>query len=254
MLKIFQTFHKPFPKVPNGHAWIQPVSVGRFAHEAMVSDAVGDHISALNPYYCELTAIYWAWKNDRSPYVGFYHYRRYLNFVVDNTWQGPFGFSMPLSDTTLAYLSHDQQKEQALRLLSVCDVVIPRRHAQETSVEAQYLKFHPVEPWNHFKRLISERYPAGNRYLQTFELSNLSTTCNMFLMPRSIFEVYCRELFAVIDPIWQQWGPRWGPYLDRYPGFLAERFLGLWLHMKGLRTMEVPMLLLEPQDGTLAAP
>lgn len=145
MIKIFQTFHKDFPRVPNDHAWIKPVSVGQFSQDGMISDAVGANISTLNPYYCELTALYWAWKNDQSPYVGFYHYRRYLNFVVDDTWQGPFGFTMPLSQTTLAYLTHDQQKEQALKLLSVCDVVIPRRYAQESSVEAQYLKFHP---WN----------------------------------------------------------------------------------------------------------
>ena len=28
-----------------------------------VSDATGDHISSLNRYFNEMTAIYWAWKN-----------------------------------------------------------------------------------------------------------------------------------------------------------------------------------------------
>jgi hypothetical protein len=37
--------------------------------------------------------------------------------------------------------------------------------------------------------------------------------------------------------------------MDRYPGFLAERFLGFWLHMKGLRVLEVPLLLLEPPQA-----
>ncbi len=246
MLKIFQTFHKPYLRVNAQNGWIYPMGVNGYRDVDLITDDTGENIAQLNPHYCELTAMYWAWKNDSSPYVGFYHYRRFLNFVVDETWQAGFGFSMALSQTTIDYLAHPGQRELALRMLRTGDVIIPRRYAQETSVEAQYLKYHPVEPWEHFKYVVSEKFPSGGRYLEMFQLTNLSTTCNMFVMPRSIFEPYCQDLFSVIDPIWGHWGPRWGGYLDRYPGFLAERFLGLWLHMKGLRILEVPLLVLEP--------
>ncbi len=249
MLKIFQTFHKPFARVSPGNRWIIPIGVGGYQEPGMISDSTGNNIAALNPHYCELTALYWAWKNDQSPYVGFYHYRRYMNFLVDQSWQGGFGFAMPATQTTINYLGHERQEEQAMRMLQACDVIIPRLNAQDLSVESQYLKYHPAEPWEHFKLLLADRFPSGQRYVNLFLLSNLATTCNMFVMPRSIFEHYCSDLFAVIDPIWSQWGPRWGGYLDRYPGFLAERFLGFWLHMRALRVMEVPMLLLEPVES-----
>ena len=33
----------------------------------------GDHISSKNPNYCELTGLYWAWKNLDCEYIGLCH-------------------------------------------------------------------------------------------------------------------------------------------------------------------------------------
>ena len=59
--------------------------------ENMIGDDTGDNISHLNRYFCELTGIYWAWKNydklGNPDYIGFSHYRRHL--IFDETFQLP---------------------------------------------------------------------------------------------------------------------------------------------------------------------
>lgn len=57
-------------------------------------DNEGDNISFLNPYYCEMTAVYYLWKNCLNyDYYGLCHYRRYLTFNSPNILNRLFNLS-----------------------------------------------------------------------------------------------------------------------------------------------------------------
>ena len=59
----------------------QPVMAGNARHEqksAITGDDSGENISIKNPYYSELTGIYWAWKNTKQDVTGSCHYRRFF--------------------------------------------------------------------------------------------------------------------------------------------------------------------------------
>ena len=57
-----------------------PLHVGAEGKEDLgfVKDNTGDNISCKNPNYCELTGLYWIWKNSNYNKVGLSHYRRFF--------------------------------------------------------------------------------------------------------------------------------------------------------------------------------
>ena len=77
--QIFVMTHKKF-NPPNNPIYI-PLQVGAALNPDLgyMRDDVGDSISALNPYYGELTGMYWLWKNYHdADLIGVCHYRRFF--------------------------------------------------------------------------------------------------------------------------------------------------------------------------------
>ena len=79
--KVLVAAHKNY-EMPKDPLYL-PVFVGKEIHpdvnHTFQGDSTGDNISAKNPYYNELTAIYWGWKNLDVDAMGLVHYRRYLS-------------------------------------------------------------------------------------------------------------------------------------------------------------------------------
>lgn len=240
-IKIYQTFHKPFIR-NNECKWIVPVGVGGYTEQGFESDSTGENISNLNPYYCELTAQYWAWKNTTTEYVGFCHYRRYFNFQLDQTWKDGYAFETPASDQIINYLTSDSQFNALSQLLNISDIVIPRKSSTPKSIEEHYLEHHIPAHWHTFKEVLKTVYPQHQEFTKLFEMSNLNTVYNMFVMRRDLFNSYCNDLFKIVDFIFNNHGHEYTTYNNRYPGFLAERFLGFWIQINRLSLTEVPVL------------
>lgn len=62
-IKLIVATHKAF-QMPKDDNLYLPIHVGAEGKEDLgyTGDNTGQHISLLNPYYCELTGLYWAWK------------------------------------------------------------------------------------------------------------------------------------------------------------------------------------------------
>ena len=77
-IKIIVATHKKYD-MPKDSCYL-PIHVGKEEKKDIgyIGDNTGENISKKNPYYCELTGMYWAWKNLNSDYVGLVHYRRHF--------------------------------------------------------------------------------------------------------------------------------------------------------------------------------
>lgn len=240
-VKIFQTFHKPFIRNKSCE-WIAPIGVNGYSEDGFLSDSVGDNISSLNPFYCELTAQYWVWKNLTFDYVGFYHYRRYLNYQIDGTYDGIGLVECAPTDSAVGYLSSDTQRERLERLLNIAPVIIPRSHHTLPSISAQYLQCVNNEPWKIFIDYLIEAGEQRSEVEGYFHEITSAPMCNIMVMRWDLFSKYMSDLFKIIDIIFKRIGTKYDDYNNRYPGFLAERFLGYWIYTRGVKHTSVPMI------------
>ena len=69
-IKIILATHKKYT-LPQNYIYL-PIRVGKALSQenyGYQGDDTGDNISNKNPYFCELTALYWGWKNLNVDYI-----------------------------------------------------------------------------------------------------------------------------------------------------------------------------------------
>lgn len=158
-----------------------PIQVGANLHPALgyIPDNTGDNISAKNPNYCELTALYWAWKNLDCEYIGLCHYRRY------------FGHTVPAKDI--------KKKKEAIftkadyeNLLTKYDVILPKkRNYYIETVRSQYEHAHFKKDLDEVEKIIAEKYPGYSEAFTRVMNRRKLYILNMFVMKKSLFDEYC---------------------------------------------------------------
>lgn len=261
-IKIYVVCHKPsyVPKNP----YLCPIQVGsalaKTRLEGMLHDDEGENISIKNKTYCELTAQYWAWKNDTADYTGFFHYRRYLSFDPEITRGDGWG-NIPydrIDDTAIEELK--LQPEVMQKLITTHDVIAVkgRRYprTQTSSGAADVYHEYDVSPFQHRAdldialKILVEKYPEFRETAEEYMKSDTAYECNMFIMRREIFQKYAEWLFDILFEAEKQIDTTWYNAEEyRVMGFLAERLCGIYCcYMKkqsGIRFLELPKTLFQ---------
>ena len=115
-VKILVATHKKY-KMPADTSVYLPIHVGCEGKKKLgfQGDNSGENISVLNPYYCELTGLYWAWKNLECDYLGLVHYRRYFTKMTKK-----YKESINIDDVIL-------NRYEIEELLENLEVIVPKR-------------------------------------------------------------------------------------------------------------------------------
>lgn len=222
-------------RFPEDRAYL-PIQVGSVLNrpvQGMLQDGMGDNISEKNRFYCELTAVYWAWKNLNADYVGLNHYRRYFSGK-------PFGEKWSrIADSGVIEKS-----------LSEAPVILPkkRNYFIETNY-SQYAHAHHREDLDVTRKILEERFPD---YVTAFDAVMAKTSghrFNMFVMRWDLFEKYCLWLFDVLFELEHRLDiSEYSSYDQRVFGFVAERLMDVWVEAERISYTELPVIFTDKQN------
>lgn len=224
-LIIYVITHKEFNMdLPSNYKKLFVGSYNKKKIDGYLLDSTGNNISEKNKYYCELTGLYWIWKNVNIDYIGLSHYRRYFSNILGK----------PIST------------ERLLNLLNYNDIILPSRRIMNDTVYDEYKKSHYIKDLENCQKVIQEIFPE---YIEDYKYVMKKKSmfgCNMFVAKKKLMDQYCRWLFRILDEVEKMTDvSEYDEYQKRVYGFLSERLFNIWLHHNKLKIKEMNILITE---------
>ena len=232
-IKIIVATHKKY-KMPEDKMYI-PVQVGAEGKEKIEGyqpDNVGENISSKNPYFCELTGLYWAWKNMDSDYIGLVHYRRHFTESQKVPKDEKSKFNILLKN------------DEIEKIFKNTDVVLPqKRKYYIENLYDHYKHTMYIEPLDETRKIIEEKYPE---YLEEFDKLHKRTSAHMFnmlIMKKNILNEYCNWLFDILFELEKRIDvSQYDAFHARFFGRVSELLLDVWINKNNINYKEVKVI------------
>ncbi|SCZ76109.1 DUF4422 domain-containing protein [Pseudobutyrivibrio xylanivorans] len=197
-------FDKPLIRKYDIPEYMIPIHVGADSHDNMnakLFDNTGINISHKNGNYCELTGLYWVWKNvlneagDESSYYGLCQYRRFLDLA-----------------------------EEDLRRIKAndIDVVLPFPLTYEPDIEEHRKRYIKNEDGEALLRVLEELHPEQMPEVKTILQQKWLFNYNVILAKKSVLKEYCEWLFPILEKVEEYSNPKGNQRSDRYIGYMGE--------------------------------
>ena len=200
-------------------------------------DNSGENISEKNPNYCELTGIFWIWKNAKVDNVGICHYRRFFSHKL-----------------ILGSKKYFLQGKDIERLFERYSIILPKPRSYEKST---LLSINYAPNMEDVKELYHAVKSCCPDYIDDFIWyfnQNKSYLFNMCIMRKNDFDAYCEWLFPILSYVEEihDMEKETDPYRKRLYGFLSERLVFVWLHhnVPSQKIGEIPVINTDESDLT----
>lgn len=215
-----------------------PLHVGRNGTtspslQGYVGDDTGINISEKNPFFCELTGLYWLWKNTDSEYLGMVHYRRYFRSLKHHRSRDPMKSIL--------------REEEALKLLEDYDMILPKkRHYVIETLYSHYSHTHYSQHLECMKNILKEKAPEYSEIFLRVLKRRSAHMYNMFIMKREVCDRYCQWLFPLLMELEKRTDlSRYSSYQARLIGRIGELLLDVWIEKNQMLYCEVPVIYME---------
>jgi len=190
-------------------------------------DDTGDNIADRNASYCELTAMYWIWKNTDDPFKGLAHYRRYF---------GRRAFSSRVRDI-VGY-------EALIGMLEGRDLLAAKPAVYHVNAREQLLMdCCTPETFSKLESVVEALSPEYMDAFRAFFAGNRAAQYNMLLCRKTLFDDYCAWLFPILFSLEDQVDLTGASdYQRRLFGFMGERLMNVWLLHNRLSVGYLPVV------------
>lgn len=235
-VKILVATHKKYT-MPNNSIYL-PIHVGKKGKKELgyQGDDNGDNISDKNKNYCELTALYWAWKNIECDFIGLVHYRRY--FTKKNFLNRIFSKDK---------FSSIIDKNDIENYLSQYEIILPiKRNYYIESIWSHYKHAHNIQDMIKVKSIIKKKYPEYIESFNTIMNQSRLHLYNMFIMKKEDLDRYCEWLFDILFELEKNIDIElYDDYQKRVFGFISERLFNVWVLHNNITAKYIPVIEME---------
>lgn len=236
-IKIIVAAHKEYD-MPDNNIYL-PVFVGSNGKkniDGYKRDDTGRNISIKNPNFCELTGLYWAWKNVKADYIGLVHYRRHFKGKRCNSKEIKSKMDNVLDNKYLEELLED------------VDVILPKK--RNYFIENLYTHYNHttyIEPLDEAGKIIREKYPEYIKEFENLKKRRSAHMFNMLIMKKDILDDYCKWLFDILFELESRIdGTKYNKFHARYIGRVSELLLDVWINTNNVKYKELKVLDIEP--------
>ena len=203
--------------------------------ETYLRDDQCDNIAYKNANYCELTGMYWLWKNAKekeSDIIGLIHYRRGFTKRISNllySLHGPIPKNLDMNCVR--------------RILNKYEAIVPVPEYSAKTVYKSYKQLHYGEDLLLVRKAIKH---VCCDYLSEFDKAMNSHhyfNGNMIITTKKLFDAYTNWLFSVFDVVEKHidMDKYDSDYQRRVFGFLSERLLAVWLSYNDVKYKKMPI-------------
>ena len=192
--------------------WVKNIQVGAALTDIKLydlTDMTGDNISEKNPVYCELTGLYWMWKNmvskaSADDYFGIYHYRRVLD------------------------IDGEDLKRCAAKDF---DAILPYPMIHVPDIKEHHSRYTNEAEWELLLEAVKELAPDYMGSYESIFSGEYFYNYNMFLAKGKIVDELCSWMFPVFERLEELCKKSGTNPAKRYIAYFGESMM-TWFFMK----------------------